>query len=141
MGAGSEGGEVVNAADRELAVRVVDQVARSLRADGPTGSEALAEATRRFEQACPWRGEFGTDRRGLWQREVERALTRLYSPGAPAAEVEVGAGLAVTPELAAWLEARGVRLRERVVQPAEAEPDPSGAEQVALDALDAEGAA
>jgi len=125
----------VNREDRELAARIVDPVERGIRRAGLlSGPEAGREARRRFDAACPWLAEINTERRRLYDRETERAMARLYSPGATAGAVECGAGLSVPAELGAWLEARGVELRERVVKPAPGPgPDPSGAEQVTLD--------
>lgn len=105
--------------DRELAVRIVDQVERGVRREGLTGPEGGTEARRRFHAACPWPGEFDTERAGHWRRSVEGALTRLFAPMAPAVEVEVRPGLVVPAELEAWLAARRVKLRERDVQPSE----------------------
>jgi hypothetical protein len=100
--------------DRELARRVVDQVERGVRRDGLTsGVEAAAEARRRFKDACPWGGEFNTTRANAYRREVDAALTRLYSPTAPRVVVEVSAPLVVPDELAAWMKARGVELHAR----------------------------
>lgn len=100
----------------ELATRIVDQVERGLRREEVRD---LAEARRRFDNACPWSVHRPDGRRGAdphwsaYMRLVERALTRLYSPAAGPVEVttEEAAPLAVLPELEEWARRRRVEVR------------------------------
>jgi len=121
--------------DDEVTRRIVDRVERDIRRDGLTGAEGGTEARRRFDASCPWSrlAEKGPD--GRWrpadsrwpayQREVERAMTRLFSPGAGAVEVQAegAATLAILPELEAWARARRVAVRTREARVAAADPD------------------
>lgn len=116
----------VSADDRVLAARVVDQIERGIRRDGVTDQ---AEADRRLRNGCPWQAQIeaavtsaADPRWGMYQREVVKALARLYGPRpAPVpVDVEAGARLAMVPELEAW--ARRQRVEVRGTESAEHRP-------------------
>jgi hypothetical protein len=107
--------------DVEMAARIVDQVERGIRRDGLTSGvealpEAFTEARDRLWAACPWSQFHPADderkaadpRWHMYEREVERALTRLYSPYARPTAVPVTAPLAASAELGRWLDTHGV---------------------------------
>lgn len=122
--------------DDEVTRRIVDGVERGIRRDGLSGAEGGTEARRRLWAACPWSSAAvpGSDGRyrpadsrwPTYQREVERAMTRLFSPasGPVAIETESAAALAGLSELEAW--ARGRRIEVRTRKPRQAEAEPGG---------------
>lgn len=128
--------------DPELARRIVDQVERGIRREGLTGPAGGTEARRRFDVACPWRGEIGTERERAYWRAVNAAYTRLFSPGAGPVVVDIDAParLAVLPELEAWARQRGVEMTEGA-PPAVGYPAPAADGAETLDIFAEGGAA
>jgi hypothetical protein len=95
--------------ERELAVRIIDQVLRQARRDQVADE---VELVARLRHACPW--SVGDDRWRFWCREVDHGLRRHANPGSAinAEGLQLAPGVAIDSELAGWLDRSGIVARQ-----------------------------